>query len=276
MAKQKCFLLCLSFLSLSFYPKLDLSQMVLSSGKSVHVDMSYNINAKEQVDTQSISIKVPNTFAKGPKVCWLLSYPNSGTSFTMKLVGRASNMTVATNYGVECDFDGEGENLPVHSNSPNGPYILHPDRLLPKNYILSKTHCGGRCHDCGTRDYLETKDSFMKMCAAGSHVSSSNITKVPVMYDPKIVQRAIHLIRNPFNNIVSNFHLEQHKKAKMGRSDWLKKYPSSVKGFREWCRFLDDKYTEDEIFSRGFPPSLVELFHRIPCHKMFYAFAQVS
>ena len=27
-------------------------------------------------------------------------------------------------------------------------------------------------------------------------------------YDPLLVQRAVHIIRNPFDNLVSNFHLE--------------------------------------------------------------------
>eukprot|EP00979_Chaetoceros_neogracilis_P002362 scaffold410_cov267-Chaetoceros_neogracile.AAC.10 len=215
----------------------------MCSRDSVHVvDVPYSIIAKEQVEGQSNFVKVQKNSVKGPQVCWLLSYPNSGTSFTMKLVGQTSNTTVATNYGLECDFDGKGENVPLHSDSPHGPYLLHPNRRLPENYILSKTHCGGRCNDCGPSNYLETKESFLKMCAKGSHVSASNATK--------------------------------HEKAKKGRSDWLERYPNSVGGFREWCRYLDQKYAEEESSMEQFPPSMIELFHRIPCHKAFYAFAQ--
>jgi len=276
--QKKYLILCfLPLVSLSFYSSnYDFFQKICSRD-SVHVvDVPYSIIAKEQVEGQSNCVKVQSNFVKGPRVCWLLSYPNSGTSFTMKLVGQTSNTTVATNYGLECDFDGKGENVPLHSDSPHGPYLLHPNRRLPENYILSKTHCGGRCNDCGPSNYLETKESFLKMCAKGSHVSASNATKVHVMYKPNIVHRAVYLIRNPFNNIVSNFHLEQHEKAKKGRSDWLERYPNSVGGFREWCRYLDQKYAEEESSMEQFPPSMIELFHRIPCHKAFYAFAQVS
>ena len=36
-----------------------------------------------------------------PKIAWLMSFPNSGTSYTMTLVGRASNRSFATNYASE-------------------------------------------------------------------------------------------------------------------------------------------------------------------------------
>jgi len=211
-----------------------------------------------------------------PKVCWLLSYPNSGTSYTMHLVGQASNTTVATNYGQECDLNGNRENIPVNSSSPHGPYLLHPERPLPKHVILTKTHCGGYCNDCGPRGYLETKESFMASCAEGARVSSFNLTKSRVTYNPKIAQRALHLIRNPFDNLVSNFHLERHEKAKKGRTDWLQNHPNDVDGFRHWCRYLDAKYAVQEASERAFSPYTIELFQSIPCHKAFYVYAQVS
>ena len=214
---------------------------------------------------------------QGPKVCWLLSYPNSGTSYTTRLVGQASNTTVATNYGQECDLNGNGENVPVNSSSPQGPYLRHPEIPLPKHFILTKTHCGGRCNECGPRGYLETKESFMADCAKGYSVSSLfNLTTSRVTYNPKIAQRAIHLIRNPFNNLVSNFHLERHNKAKKGRTDWLQNHPNDVDGFRHWCRYLDAKYAVQEASERAFSPYTIELFQSIPCHKAFYVYAQVS
>ena len=211
-----------------------------------------------------------------PRVAWLMSYPNSGTSYTMKLVTRASNKTVATNYGRECDFNDIGENTPLYPHSPNGPYLLQPSKKLPEHYIMTKTHCGGKCNECGPGKYLETKESFLDECASGSHLSSTDPTKQLVQYDPKLVQRAIHLIRNPFNNIVSNFHLEQHEKIKKNRTSWLLDYPNNVNGFRKWCTDVDAQYAEEEEMSRLIPTSVIALFADVPCHKAFYAFAQVS
>lgn len=70
----------------------------------------------------------------------------------------------------------------------------------------------------------------MAECAKGERVSSFNLTKSHDVtpYDPKIAQLATHLIRNPFNNIVSNFHLERDKKAKQGRTDWLQNHSNDI------------------------------------------------
>lgn len=43
-----------------------------------------------------------------PAVVWLASYPNSGTSFTMTLVERASDLSMASNYGVEVTYKRDG------------------------------------------------------------------------------------------------------------------------------------------------------------------------
>jgi hypothetical protein len=99
---------------------------------------------------------------------------------------------------------------------------------------------------------------------------------VKVDYDPKLVKRAIHLIRNPFNNIVSNFHLERHEKARKKRKEWLEKYSNDMKGFRRWCNDIDDKYAKEESTTRLIPSTITKMFQLIPCHKSFYAFAQVS
>jgi hypothetical protein len=244
----------------------------VESSTSDHV--IYEINHQKNTAFEGFP-NDPNPLMDSPKVAWLMSFPNSGTSFTMELVGQASNRSTATNYGLECDFDRNGENVPLYVNSPNGPYVAHPDKGLPDHYILTKTHCGGRCADCGPKSYLETKESFVDMCGKGAHVSISNMAKVHVKYDPTLAQRAIHLVRNPFNNIVSNFHLERHTKAKKGKGDWLKRYPNNSSGFRKWCSDIDQKYAKEEASVRLIPDSIIHMFDGLPCHKAFYAFAQV-
>ena len=86
-----------------------------------------------------------------PDVAWLMSFPNSGTSYTMRLVQAVSNTTAATNYAEECKQDSEGR-VATLFESPSGPYlrqqILSGGMPLPKRYILTKTHCGGRCVHC--------------------------------------------------------------------------------------------------------------------------------
>ena len=219
-----------------------------------------------------------------PQVVWLMSFPNSGTSFTMQLVRRMSNTTAATNYGPECSLNSTGQLQYLSDDAvPSGPYVLEPEKELPSSYILTKTHCGGRCIVCGPSKYIETRESFLNMCAGGTHATNlewatASRTKRKarqVNYDPQIVSKAIRLIRNPFDQIVSNFHLEQHENTKKKKTKWLKAYPNSVEGFRAWCSDTDAKYAEEEIYSRLLPDFVLNLFHGIPCHKAFYSFAKV-
>ncbi len=217
----------------------------------------------------------PNPDAPFPRVVWLMSYPNSGTSFTMRLVHQASKRAVATNYGSEENVF--NENVPLYSNSPNGPYILHPNETLPEEYILTKTHCGGRCVDCEPVKYIETLKTFMKRCAQG-HRKNTNYrdNKEIVQYHPSIVQRAIHIIRNPFDNLVSNFHLEWKNKLKANRTEWLESYPNDLVGFRRWCFDQDSLYSEKE--KELLPEDVVNIFQKggIPCRAHFFRYAMVS
>lgn len=215
----------------------------------------------------------PNPNAPYPRVAWLMSYPNSGTSFTMQLVYEGSEMYIASNYGSE-----EGNNLPnlpLYSSSPNGPYILHRNETQPKKYILTKTHCGGRCVKCPPQMYMETQSFFMSRCAQGHRKSGELLNEKEIVeYDPLLVQRAIHLIRNPFDNIVSNFHLERKKKVQDSSTNWLDRYPNDVNGFRKWCSDKDMEYPEKE--QQLLPKDVVEIFQQqnIPCHAHFYKYAK--
>lgn len=218
-----------------------------------------------------------------PQVVWLMSFPNSGTSFTMRLVSRMSNTTTATNYGPECSLNSTGQIQYLTDDAvSSGPYVLKPGMELPSSYILTKTHCGGRCIDCGPSEYIETRESFLNMCTRGTYAtrletataSKAMKESFRVYYSPKLVSKAIRLIRNPFDNIVSNFHLEQHEHTKKKKTKWLESYPNSVDGFRAWCFDLDAKYAEEEMSSRLLPDFVLNLFHGIPCHKAFYSFAK--
>ena len=94
-------------------------------------------------------------------------------------------------------------------------------------------------------------------------------------YDPSLVQRAVHVVRDPFDNIVSRFHLEQnvHKKKK-NDEEWLTKHPSTPKGFQDWCQAMDDKVHEEEKESRFLDDALLKAFEGVPCHSEFYRHTQ--
>lgn len=86
------------------------------------------------------------------QIAWLMSFPNSGTSYTSKLIRHVSLTRTASNYGNE-ERGAVGLSVAVFSDQPTGPFyqnaFIHPEYTLPQNYALTKTHCGCRCEMCG-------------------------------------------------------------------------------------------------------------------------------
>ena len=246
------------------------SHVLLSEAEGIH-EHEVSIGTEEdRVVVGSVS-KSPL-----PKVVWLMSYPNSGTSFTMHLVSKGGNRSVATNYGMEDKVS--ATNIPLYPSSPNGPYIIHSHKSLPTEYILTKTHCGGRCVDCSPQGYIENQTSFLKRCAQGFRKNESFEDKEDITwYNPHLAQKAIHIVRNPFDNLVSNFHLEWKKKMKRMKSDTnsIMMYSNATKAFRDWCSDIDLKYIHKE--KEMLPMNVVEFFEveNIPCHAHFYRYAKV-
>jgi hypothetical protein len=133
-----------------------------SQGERIRGVANKNKNKKNNVtstpgesnsDSTSTSTEqdpLEDMFKSRPKMVWLMSYPNSGTSYTMTMVARASNRSIATNYGREVTVP-PTLNTPLYPGqdwSYQGPYYnSNPRRPLPDDYILVKTHCGGKCFD---------------------------------------------------------------------------------------------------------------------------------
>jgi len=203
-----------------------------------------------------------------------MSFPNSGTSFTSKLVRHVTEYSTATNYGEESDSDSE----PVFPESNTGPFWIDPHTVpefqRPTHLVLTKTHCGGRCELCGPSTYIESPHSFLMQCLSGH----SSITTTPrsdgtqqeqpqqqqqhvlSTYSVSHVRKAVHLIRDPFDNVVSRFHLEQHGLAREGRA-----YTYDRTGFLEFCGMLEEKYGYEERHSRWKDEEALKLIRNVPC-----------
>lgn len=206
-----------------------------------------------------------------PKLAWLMSFPNSGTSYTTKMIRHVTGMSTATNYGDEYS-DNEGLSVPLIANATIGPYLIDPHKYgHPKGqmYILTKTHCGGRCATCAPRDYVETPTSFLYKCLNSKGVVRGK-GDVPVTkegaYPLDDIKRIIHLIRNPFDNVVSRFHLE----LKRNREDV---FPVSKNGFRDFCKAMDKKWNDNERESTWWDEDLRDIIKDVPCHADFYRYA---
>ena len=121
--------------------------------------------------------------------------------------------------------------------SKNGPlYELIRDRTTSTaKFVLTKTHCGGFCATCVPEDYIETPRSFLKSCLKSRRGAFSPTTgvlrTVSRFYSASLVKKAIHIFRNPMDNIVARFHLERKRFVKNDDKKWLAKYPNSKGGF---------------------------------------------
>jgi hypothetical protein len=120
--------------------------------------------------------------AVNSEIVWLMSFPNSGTSYTMNNVRRTSNMTTATNYANEA-MQTAGRLVPVQHNLPDGPFLLLPQMQIPK-YSLTKTHCTADCDACQIRDPVRALDQFDEGCRITTKGVWPDLTKISQRYKP--------------------------------------------------------------------------------------------
>ena len=147
---------------------------------------------------------------------------------------------------------------------------------LPSLFCLLQKHCGGRCEKCGPSRYVENPHSFLVQCLSGRRGYTKHGKPVAEMvtYSPSLVRKAVHLIRNPFDNVVSRFHLEHHSYRKHNDTDKLQRFPSTREGFRNFCRALDARYAKEEAHSRLVDPHVLATMKKVPCHGDFFRFVQ--
>mmetsp|Transcript_14389 Transcript_14389/g.23756 ORF Transcript_14389/g.23756 Transcript_14389/m.23756 type:complete len:433 (-) Transcript_14389:158-1456(-) len=237
-----------------------------------------------------------------PKIAWLMSFPNSGTSFTITLVQTASNMSMASNYGWE-HLGAGNVSYPVQKG---GPYWLDPDGVKPHHLVLTKTHCGGYCHDCRPRKSVESPHSFLMHCSradgtildtkkmkdnmnnTNSTTNNNNSTNstnsstaeiVPItknirhVYDYQHdVDRAVHLIRDPLDNMVSRYHLGLHKVEKGGDADKLQRYTYDAQGYTNFCSDIQYEYAEHT--DSHVDQDVLRLIQDVPCHMDLFRYVQ--
>lgn len=219
-----------------------------------------NTNAKVETDSKSDSKSLPG-------MIWLISYPNSGTSYTMNLVEQSTQRTVATNYGQEPRKSGQDvKPLYMHS-SPEGPFIHNTTLAIPSSpYIMTKTHCSGYCSECSLRKYVVNKNKFLQSC------SECNDNGVLTSYANNVVaSKIIRLVRNPLDNVVSNFHHWRKKQIRTNKTALT----DDVLGFKQYCKVENEKYNALPMDQKR--PKMIKLealFQGIPCHQSFFRYLQ--
>lgn len=198
--------------------------------------------------------------APAPDIAWLLSFPNSGTSYTMMNVARVSNTTTATNYAGDYS-----ELVPVRD--AKGPFWTNPHGQHPDRFVLTKTHCGGYCEDCSTDRYTLTTRKFEQACATAQTPGTKGF--VELTYAPAAVQRVVHLVRDPFDNLVARMHLGiKRRRNKLGWSDEeLAKFSPDRDGLMAWCTYIDSRVKHRVEIRESPVPCASEWFKYVQWHN---------
>lgn len=119
---------------------------------------------------------------------------------------------------------------------------------------------------------MESVESFKTDCFTarrGYTHKNGTLAYEKLQYDSSLVRKSIHLIRDPFDNIVSRFHLTRKIQGK-DNEEFRSHYTNDANGFRKWCNLMDHKFADIEL--EMFNSTIMNLFHQIPCHADFYRY----
>jgi hypothetical protein len=218
-----------------------------------------------------------------------MSFPNSGTTYTNHFIQQYTKTTTATNYGQEQSTN--TTSVPIFSEQEEGPYYRYPTWTKPSHYVLTKTHCGGECDACQiptTESYISTVSDFEIACRSGKRivVEGEEIEKVHTTYTLP-VKGAVHLIRNPFDNIVARLHLKERRWKDMATENngkyqnRIQLYNNTKDGFRAYCQFRDKtdlQYLHQQLSrtttNSTFSKLLLEYATMVPCHADFVRYTR--
>lgn len=229
---------------------------------------------------ESIDLSIPPSalqrtdIAREPKksnslqIAWLMTFPNSGTSYTSHLVKSVSQTQIASNYASmrASRISNATSSVPVFEDQLSGPFWgdFFSTQPKPTKYVLTKTHCGAPCVYCPPDKYVELWYNFRLRCLSGDRLVVDDAKEErwieKVLYPPFKVGKAVHLFRNPFDNAVARFRYER----KGNRS--ATGFESTRAGFRAYCSQLNERYREEENQARFLNPGLLHIAKNVPCH----------
>jgi len=210
-------------------------------------------------DDSTTDLERASRINKPTKIAFLMSFPNSGTSYTLVNTEQSTGFATGTNYGDEprdedCCVLMNVTTAPRMAEAKNstsesvtvGPF-LHRLDLDVAPYTLTKTHC-----DVLARSYEEFEAGCRTVLlpSSGKFVldntpSSSSSNNNKVLFDDNLqVSRAVHLLRSPLSNLVARKHLAVRIKVRKNQLTEQEERvygEKSAESFRAWCRYLDHR-----------------------------------
>jgi len=170
----------------------------------------------------------------------------------------------------------ERSKVTVRPEFEDGPFVYHPENYdAPPSYILTKTHCEGYCDDCPPERFVMTIDSFEKECRTARKYNITTGRYYKVVYNSSVPKRAVHLLRNPFDNLVARLHLAVKRRHDLGwTEEQLSPFSNSREGLLAWCDFIDKKNEKKIKRTPLITSGIKKLFIGLPCAAEWYRYVQ--
>lgn len=118
----------------------------VNNGVTRHLRQYEEQSTMVESETDDAYIKASlssSSIVNEPKIVWLMSFPNSGTSYTSQLVRDTTHTVSASNYADETPSGLEGFLEPVYEDQIEGPFWIRPedasiDYIEPTQYLITK------------------------------------------------------------------------------------------------------------------------------------------
>jgi len=223
-----------------------------------------------------------------PMLGWILAFPDSGENDLVNFIHQSTGMTTATNYGQNMLSDtgrvrfSMVDSKPVYVSRPRGPYLYTHHLPVPAHTIPTLSHCGGFCNDCFPGKYMLRRDAFIAACAEGVSFEHVDGPHGPTgegayhdnKYDSKLVERAVVVVRNPYDVLQDRFIQFSRSYEHLNHRDheWLPKYVMNREGFHHYCDMQAIKFADEE--SKWYDPSIFQASLAVPCHAEMFRYIQ--
>jgi hypothetical protein len=134
---------------------------------------------------------------------------------------------------------------------------------------------------------MESTQAFQDACCRGERMLfPNNGTRTKTSYSVSVVRKAVHLIRNPFDNIVARLHLAV-KRRKRGDVPWnetaavsldlFSSFHSSPRdSYLAWCNYVDTRHAQALQTTHLISRDVKALMNKgsLPCHADWFRYVQ--
>lgn len=129
-----------------------------------------------------------------------------------------------------------------------------------------------RCTLCPPEKYIESSYSFRRRCLTTKWLEvqeDGSLERTFSQYKPDRIAKAIHLIRDPFSNIVSRFFLENEIPGREANN-----FARTREGFRKYCKSIDTLFAPNEQKMVFLEDDILDVIRKVPCHEDFIRYVE--